>query len=181
MFEQLVRPFQSRQIGTTRRIVPVKVDDTPDEAKIAWGSVGELPQGAVQPKATNLENIENVGFNLRGSIDNFHQTSRESDEIEVPIRDNAGNQIGTATIDRAKEITYTKKGGKRWIPDGNFSGYMPNFTGVGYDAPGELRELNPGEAYMPNFTGVARTPPPPGMRKDVPSNNTTQRTDRYSY
>lgn len=181
MFEQLVRPFQSRQIGTTRRIVPVKVDDTPDEATITWGSTGNLPQGAVQPKGVNLENIESVGFNLRGNIDNFNQTSRENEQVELAINDESGNRVGTAVIERAKEITYANKNGKRWIPDGNFGGYMPNFTGVGYEAPGQLRELDPGEGYLPNFTGVARTPPPPGLRRDVPSANVSQRTDRYTY
>ena len=185
MFEQLIRPFQSRQIGTTRRLVPIKVDDTPDGATITWGSTGNLPQGVAQPKGVNLENIESVGFNLRGNIDNFHQTSRESEQVDVPIRDNSGTQIGTATIDRAKEITYANKNGQRLLPQGNFGYTSPNFTGVGYVVPTPMEEVpgffDPGKAYMPNFTGVATVNPPPGLRKDVPSNNTSQRTDRYTY
>ncbi|HJQ59431.1 MAG TPA: hypothetical protein VJ890_21165 [Vineibacter sp.] len=169
MFEQLVRPFQSRQIGTTRRIVPVKVDDTPDEAKIAWGSVGELPQGAVQPKGVNTENIESVGFNLRGSIDNFHQSSRESDFVDVPIRDAAGNQIGSVTLDRAKSITYNKKGD----PYLNQFGYNPDYGNkqFTYDAG----------AAGKTVTASTSATAPAGMRANVPSSNVSQRTDVYVY
>lgn len=139
MFEQLVRPFQSRQILTTRRVVPVKVDDTPGEAKIAWGNVGSLPKEVVQPKGVNIENIMDVGFNIRGNIDNWHQSSREPEYVDVPIKDADGNEIGSVTLDRAKQIGYDKK-------------VDP------YDW-----EKNPSAGYFPNFHGVARPPPAPSM------------------
>jgi len=173
MFEQLVRPFTARAIITTRRVVPVKIDDTPEDAAITWGSTGKLPQGAVQPKSTNLENIESVGFNIRGSIDKFHQTSRESEQVAVPIRDNGGNQIGTATIDRAKEIVYAGRNSKG-------EPYLPNFGyNQNYSTDGSGGKYT---AYMPDFTGVAAaSDPPAGLRKEVPSANVSQRTDTYSF
>lgn len=176
MFEKLVRPFQTRLIGTTRRIVPIKVDDTPGEAKIAWGAVGMLPEEKVQPKGVNLENIESVGFNVKGNIDNFHQTSREDEQVAIPVRDEAGNQIGETTVARAKSITYNKKEldkPSNFGPSANF-GYNQNYT------------TNPDGNYAPymaNFTGVAEVQDRTlnGLRKDIPSNNTSQRTDFFKY
>jgi hypothetical protein len=164
MFEQLVRPFQSRQVTTTRRIVPAvhKPDEKPDEAKITWGSTGALPQGKVQPKSTNLENIESVGFNLRGNIDNFHQSVREGEEVDVPIRDNSGNQIGTATLDRATSITYNNKN-----LDPGRDPYLQQF---GYN-----------QNFVPTNSPTATTPTGSGIRASVPSNDVSQRTDTYSY
>ena len=183
MFEQLVRPFQSRQIGTTRRIVPVKVDDTPDEAMIAWGAVGDLPQGAVQPKGVNLENIENVGFNIRGSIDKFHQSPNreesEREEVDLPIKDGAGNTVGTATISRAKSLTWDTK-----VKDPNF-GPTANF---GKDAnwtykPPDYRAGDPPKQYnvTPSAQPTAITPVGSGIRANVPSADVSRRTDTYIY
>jgi hypothetical protein len=167
MFEQLVRPFVSRQIGTTRRIVPVKVDDTPDEARITWGTAGNLPEGVVQPKATNLENIEGVGFNLRGSIDKFNQSVRESDFVDVPIRDSGGSQIGTVTLDRAKSITYDRKG-EPFLSQFNQNNSNKPFT---YEAGATGKTL----------TASTSATAPAGMRANVTSTNVTQRTDVYIY
>jgi hypothetical protein len=167
LFEQLVRPFASRQVTTTRRIVPVKTEDKPEEAKITWGEVGQLPQSVVQPQSTNLENIESVGFNLRGSIDKFNQSSRRSELVDVPIRDSGGRQIGTVTLDRAKEITYNKRDTDRAVAYSNY-GYNQNYT---TDTP-----------YLPNFTGMAAVADPPaGLRATVPSANVSQRSDTHSY
>ena len=174
MFEQLVRPFASRTVTTTRRIVPIKVDETPDEAKIAWGTTGSLPTGVVQPKATNLENIESVGFNLRGNIDNFHQSSREPDFVDVPIRDSGGNEIGTVTLDRAKSITYNNK---NMDPQKQF-GYLQNqqkpFT---YQQSEKFKMV----VVAPRDAPTATTPTGSGIRSAVPSNNVSQRTDTYVY
>lgn len=183
MFEQLVRPFTSRQITTTRRIVPIKkeADATPKEAKIMWGEAGNLPDEKVQPKGVNLENIENVGFNVRGSIDKWHQSSRESDQVDIPIKDNAGNQIGAATIDRAKDIGFTGRLELRKTPlpePGNF-GYNQNY----YSGPGGKYV-----PYLPNFQGVAEVndpeepkPKTDGLRKDLPSADTKQAHFKYTY
>lgn len=181
MFEQLVRPFASRQVTTTRRIVPIrKEDETPEEAIIEWGSPGQLPRGVAQPKGVNLENIESVGFNLRGSIDKFHQSSRESDQVDVPIRDSGGAQIGTVTLDRAQMITYNKKNGEREAPfDDSYKAYYnQNYRTT--DTGGKY------EPYMPNITGTKEVvsvdeDKNPGLRKSVPSNNVSQRIDTFTY
>lgn len=160
MFEQLVRPFQSRQVTTTRRIVPAihKPDEKPNEARITWGSTGQLPPSVVQPKATNLENIESVGFNVRGSIDNWNQSVREGEQVTIPVRDNSGNQIGETVVDRTKSITYTGRVNQN-------QPYLPNF---GHN-----------QNYQ-NLTGISATAPD-GLRGNVPSADTTQSTYNFTY
>lgn len=182
MFEQLVRPFQTRLIGTTRRIVPVKVDDTPDEARITWGSTGNLAQGVVQPKGVNLENIETVGWNLRGSIDKFHQSSREDEQVELPINDDNGNRVGTAVIDRAKEVDYKKP----YLPNfGNNQNYRPNRKPFSYEAEGKPRQVdippsaNTVTSIIPANPGSNQTPP--GLRANVPGKEVSGRNDVYVY
>lgn len=173
MFEQLVRPFQSRQIGTTRRIVPaVKTDDKPDEAKIIWGTVGELAREVVQPKGVNLENIESVGFNVRGNIDNWNQTSREGELVDIPIRDNDGNQIGATTVDRTKEIEYTKRLAPYDWEKNPSNPYFPNYDGVARVQPGQV-----------NFTGTKSDliRSYPGLRDQVPGADTDKATYKFQW
>lgn len=181
MFEQLVRPFTSRQVTTTRRVVPVKTEDKPEVARIAWGAAGRLAQGVVQPKGVNLENIESVGWNIRGSIDKFHQSPNraEREEVELPIKDGAGNTVGTAKISRAKEITWDTKN-KPYLP--NFGpdpqrqfGYNPNFPDAG-------KPFTYGAVLSPHVISVSTgAPPPAGLRSSVPSADISQRTDTYIY
>lgn len=205
MFEQIVRPFTSRQITTTRRIVPVKVDDTPEEARITWGSTGNLAQGVVQPKSVNLENIENVGWNIRGSIDKFHQSSREDDRVELPITDDAGNRVGTATIDRAKEVDFKKP----YLPNFGYNqNYRPNRKPFSYEAEGKPKRYDIDAMQFPASesqpASVQPPPPPPpkpdpppaptvvppapastdlisGLRQNVPGHDVMGRTDFYEY
>ena len=185
MFEQLVRPFQSRLIGTTRRIVPIKVDDTPQEARITWGSVGNLAQGVVQPKGVNLENIESIGWNLRGNIDNFQQSSRRSEFIDLDITDEAGNKVGTATIDRAKEIDYKKP----YLPNFGYNqNYRPNRKPFSYEAEGKPKRYDIGpstgggvtskEPATPSAGGTGQVT---GLRADVPGKDVSGRSDVYVY
>ena len=178
MFEQLVRPFQTRLIGTTRRIVPVKVDDTPDEARITWGSTGNLAQGVVQPKGVNLENIESVGWNLRGNIDNFNQSSRRDERVELAINDESGNRVGTATIDRANEIDYQK----RYMPNFNNQSSRRNQEPFSYEAGGKPKrnDITPSTpTVIPVSSGTNQTPP--GLRANVPGKDVSGRSDVYVY
>jgi hypothetical protein len=195
MFEQLVRPFQTRQIGTTRRIVPVKTDEpqTPEEARLTWGSVGALAQGVVQPKATNLENIESVGWNVRGNIDNFHQTSREGEMVTVPVKDNAGNTIGETTIDRTKEIGFQKP----YLPNFGYNqNYRPGRKPFSYSAEGKPKryDITPSDDFMPKEPPPVPPPkpdpppdapppssPPPGLRQDVPGRDLMGANYTFTY
>lgn len=206
MFEQLVRPFQSRSIGTTRRIVPVQTDPpaTPDEARITWGSVGALAQGVVQPKGTDLENIETVGWNVRGSIDKFNQSSRRDERVELPINDESGNRVGTATIDRAKEVEFKKP----YLPNFGYNqNYRPGRKPFSYEAEGKPKKYDMSDyqfAESPTPAPVSPPPVPPpkpdpppaptvvppapattdlisGLRQNVPGNDVMGRTDFYTY
>jgi hypothetical protein len=176
MFEQLVRPFTSRQVTTTRRVVPIKTDDTPDNATITWGTAGEMPKNVVQPKGVNLENIESVGFNIKGGIDKWNQSVRESELVDIPIKDAAGNQIGTTTVDRVKSITFTGR-----IPDDENKGgpYLPNYTGTA-DVP--ARSIS----YQKDFDGTwypiqGPVDPKTGLRQKISSADLQQRIDSYHY
>lgn len=178
MFEQLVRPFQTRLIGTTRRIIPVKTDDTPEDARITWGSTGNLAQGVVQPKGVNLENIESVGWNLRGNIDNFNQSSRRSEFIDLDIKDEAGNTVGKATIDRANEIDYQK----RYMPNFNNQSSRSNREPFTYEAGTKPKrnDITPATpTVIPVSSGTNQTPP--GLRANVPGKDVSGRSDVYVY
>lgn len=177
MFEQLVRPFQTRLIGTTRRIVPVKVDDTPDEARITWGSTGNLAQGIVQPKGVNLENIESVGWNLRGNLDNFNQSSRRDEQVELAINDESGNRVGTAVIERANEIDYQK----RYMPNFNNQSSRRDREPFSYEAGAKPKQATPAATgtIIPVSSGTNQTPP--GLRANVPGKDVSGRSDVYVY
>ena len=166
MFEQLVRPFAARPVTTTRRIVPiVKADDQPEEATVFWGAVGKLPQEFVQPRSTNLENIESVGFNLRGNLDNWKQSSREGENIEIPIRDMDDNQIGRVTVNRVKKLTFNQPGPGQETDDST-NIYLPNFGGAAFTEP--VASKQPAE-------------PPSGLRANVPSDGRMIMIQQFDY
>lgn len=176
MFEQLVRPFTSRQVTTTRRVVPIKTNDIPETAAIRWGTTGEMPQNVVQPKGVNLENIESVGFNIKGSIDRWNQSVRESELVDIPIKDDAGNQVGTTTVDRVKSMTFTGR-----VPDDKDKGgpYLPNYSGTA-----EVPETS--ISYQKDFDGTwypiqGPVDPKTGLRQKISSANLQQRIDTYKY
>lgn len=159
MFEQLVRPFAARPVTNSRKIVPVVIQESVETAAITWGVSGTLPTEVAQPSATTLENIMAVGFNIRGSVDKFNQSSRRSEFVDVPIRDEGGTQIGTTTVDRVKSITYSQRNRVS-------GGANPNTVNT---------------AYLPNFTGVAGSAAPTGLRAAVPANDVSQITLSHSY
>jgi hypothetical protein len=188
LFEQLVRPFQTRQIGTTRRIVPVRtnVPETPEEARITWGSTGNLAQGVVQAKGVNLENIETVGWNLRGNIDNFNQSSRRDEQVELAINDESGNRVGTAVIDRAKEVGFQKPFDPKSFSNFGYNpNYRPNRKPFSYEAEGKPKRYDIG----PSTGGVTSKTPAEtgalgevtGLRADVPGKDVSGRNDVYIY
>jgi hypothetical protein len=109
MFEQLVRPFQSRPVTTTRRIVPVVTEAVPETAVISWGKAGTVPVGVRQPDGVDLENIETTGFRLRDCSQKWKQTSRLGEDVDIPIKTPAGTEIGKVTADRTKEITFGRR------------------------------------------------------------------------
>lgn len=109
MFEQLVRPFQTRQVTTTKRIIPVKSEAAPQTAIISWGAAGTLPEGVVQPSAVDLESIESIGFQLHSCTENWTQADRVGEESQLPIKTTGGAVIGNATVDRTKEITFRRR------------------------------------------------------------------------
>lgn len=109
MFEQLVRPFAARPVTTTRRIVPVVSDAVPETAVITWGKAGTVPTGTQQPDATNLENIESVGFRLHNCYENWNQKNVTTEEATVPIMSSAGTQIGQTTVNRIREIEFSRR------------------------------------------------------------------------
>jgi hypothetical protein len=82
MFEQIVRPFQSRQVITTRRIVP-SVSDGSDTgtAVLTWGEAGKIERGA--PQEDGLD-YGTAGFNVECCNDTWDQSGQpETEDVEI--------------------------------------------------------------------------------------------------
>jgi hypothetical protein len=167
MFEQLVRPFATRPVTTTRRIVPIQTDDVPELAIITWGAVGALPPERVQPQGTDLENIESVGFVVRGNIDNWKQSVRESENIEIPIKDKDDNEIGKVKVNRVKKLTFNGPESND-ESDSSTNKYLPNFSGMA--------------EWEETYTAKKEPEPPPaGLRDSVPSSGKSIMIQEFDY
>ena len=106
-FEQLVRPFAARPVIKTSRTVPASVAATAETAILRWGVAGKLPVGIKQEPGVDLET---VGFTLEQCNQDWQQKGTpETEEVEKPIVNTSGGQIGTALLDRITEITFSSK------------------------------------------------------------------------
>lgn len=107
MFEQLIRPFESRQVTNTRRIVPVVTDAVAETAILSWGKVGTVALGVQQPDGVDLLSGD---FRLNRCHENWHQKGKpETEEYEVPLKNANGTDIGKAIAERIKKINFSKR------------------------------------------------------------------------
>lgn len=106
MFEQLVRPFQTRPVTTTRRIVPVVTEAVPETAILSWGKAGTVAAGVQQPDGVDLEI---AGFRLNNCAEDWNQKSVTTEEVEAPVKNNAGAEVGKFTVNRIRDITFHRK------------------------------------------------------------------------
>lgn len=111
-FEQIVRPFQSRPVTATKRVIRSVVTSPtePLTATLTWGAAGEIVQGAKQVQGVDLEA---VGFTLNRCNDDWKQVGQPETELEeIPIYspDESGTQIGKTTSKRVTKISFKKKG-----------------------------------------------------------------------
>ena len=106
-FEQLVRPFAARPVIKTSRTVPASVAATAETAILTWGVAGEIPIGVKQEPGVDLET---VGFNVESCNQDWQQKGTpEVEEVEKPIVNTSGTEIGNALIDRITRITFSSK------------------------------------------------------------------------
>ena len=99
MLEQIVRPFQSPQVLTTRRIVksvsaPVA---TPPTAVLTWGKAGTIPAGVRQldPATAGSQG----GFSVVGAQEDWTQSG-------APVTETV--DVGGAQVKRVREIAFQR-------------------------------------------------------------------------
>lgn len=107
MFEQLIRPFESRSVTTTRRIVPVVSEAIPETAILSWGAAGTVALGVQQPDGVDLLA---GNFRVNDCHETWNQKSVKTESTEVPTLNPAGTAIvGKTTVERIKEIDFTRR------------------------------------------------------------------------
>lgn len=108
IFETIVRPFQSRPVTATRRVVSaVGEAGDPGTATLTWGEAGTVARGVKQEEGRNLEL---VGFNLNDCEEIWSQKGDPvTEDITTPIVTAEGGEIGTTTWKRIREIKFEKR------------------------------------------------------------------------
>jgi hypothetical protein len=96
MFEQIVRPFQTRDVLQTRRIVKSLSTKTGERAFLTWGAAGTIPAGALQPPPTPA--APQPGFNV------IQDSPAQWVQTEEPVTEEV--QVGGVTIKRVRAITF---------------------------------------------------------------------------
>lgn len=126
MFETIVRPFQSRQVITTRRIVP-SVSDGSDTgtAVLTWGEAGTIEKGAKQEEG----DLASAGFTTNCCDDTWDQKGDPvTEDIDAPVSTASGTQVGTFTTRRIREISFQNK--KNGPCDSDFTEFSYAAAGV---------------------------------------------------
>lgn len=126
MFEQIVRPFQSRPVVTTRRIVP-SVSDGSDTgtAVLMWGEAGKIELGAKQEEG----DLASAGFTTNCCDDTWSQKGTPiTDDIDNPVTTSGGAQVGTFTTRRIRQISFQNK--KNGPCDSDFTEFSYAAAGV---------------------------------------------------
>lgn len=100
--EQIIRPFQSREILTTRRIISTSLKIPVQEAGVEWGAAGDMPS------AVEVEKDEEGGmsFNVVDCDDKFDEKNRKFSTIRIEQPDHPENYV---VVERINQITFNKK------------------------------------------------------------------------
>ncbi len=105
MLEQIVRPFQVRQVHTTRRITKSASVPGDDTATLTWGTAGNVPAGVLQFTDTPVD-LTVVGFNTRTSAEDWQMSGTPTTET-VDIKNSGGDVVGQAK--RVREIKFKRR------------------------------------------------------------------------
>ena len=98
MLEQLVRPFVSRQVAPTTRIISSSKKQPVQISTLTWGAAGALPVAVLE--------IEEGGFGF--TID-LKSMNTEQWRITEPVRiENPDNSSDFVMVDRIKSIGFKK-------------------------------------------------------------------------
>lgn len=140
MFEQIVRPFVSRPVTATRRVVPA-VSDGSDTgtAVLTWGRAGAIERGAKQEEG---EDLASVGFNVECCDDVWDQKGEpEREENRGPLyAAGTDNKIGEAVYSRVTEISFRSQ---------KKNGCFQDLESWSYAAAGVLESIAGLEASIP--------------------------------
>lgn len=100
--EQIIRPFQSRDILSNRRIVSKSTKIPTQEVIVEWGTAGEMPA------ATEIEKDEEGGINFQvvDCDDKYDEKDRKFNTIRIENPDDPSQYV---MVERINQITFNKK------------------------------------------------------------------------
>lgn len=107
ILENIVRPWVAPSTISTKRIIKSVEDDTAAAPTITWGQLGTLAEASKQPP-------DGIGFQVNCCDDTWIQKGAPiTEDVEIPIKDKNGKQIGTVVVKRVKQVKMkdSKKGG----------------------------------------------------------------------
>lgn len=100
--EQIIRPFQSKGVLSTRRIVSKSEKLETEEVIIEWGTAGDLPS------ASEIEKDEEGGinFNVVKCDDKFDEKNRKFTTVRIENPDDPSQYV---MVERINQITFNKE------------------------------------------------------------------------
>lgn len=100
--EQIIRPFQSRDTLSNRRVVSKSTKIPTQEVIVEWGTAGDMPA------ADEIEKDEEGGisFNVVKCDDKFDEKNRKFKTVRIENPDDPSQYV---MVERINQITFDKK------------------------------------------------------------------------
>jgi hypothetical protein len=104
MLEELVRPFQSPAVISSRRIVTSNTKAPLETAHLEWGKSGALPS-AIETAAD--QPAQGINFNTKKEDQHLKEKTRETERVKVQQEGNPDNYV---VIERVKSVSFANAG-----------------------------------------------------------------------